>query len=867
MRKNSPDGLPDRVARRLKYPLVLTRAALWAEAALRAFWLMGTLALFTAAAALAGLFALLPARWSLSLFWALVAGMGLAFILGVLRFQRPRPGQALARIDAGLPGQPLAALTDRQAVGAGDPAARAVWASHRARMAARLTALRPVGPRPDLAPRDPYALRLMALVALAMALGFGTAWRMGDASRLLPVGAADAALAPASWEGWIQPPAYTGRPSLYLADQPPGLLEVPMGSRITLRFYGRLGDITYQETVSGAQAGTPDGQAAGGSQTEPAQAKTSASFRVERDGTLSITGAGDAAWQVVALADKVPTIAPAGAPSRGLNGDFEQAFVARDDYAVASGSARITLDLGAVDRRHGLTIAPEPRAPIRIDLPMPFRGDRTQVEQVLVDNFATHAWANLPVTLELFATDEAGQEGASLPVSLILPGRRFFDPLAKALIEQRRDLLWNRANGARVARLLRAISNRPEGFLDEGKYLAVRAMARRLEGEADAGLSDAARDEVAQGLWDLALSIEDGNLEDARERLRRAQERVAEAMRQGATPEELSELMDELREAMRDFTRQLAQQAQRDGNPTGADQPDRGQQPQGQELSQQDLEDMMDAIEQAMREGRQDDAMAMLQQLQDMMENMQAAEARPGQGDGNNSNEAMQGLADSLTQQQGLSDEAFRDLQEQANPSARTGESDDNVGRNGGRGSGQSHSGEGGRGDGQGENSDLARRQQELADNLDQQRRNLPGAGTEGGDAARNALKDAERAMREAARGLEDGDLAGALDRQAQAMESLREGMRQLDQALAEAQRNRPGQQGANGQASNSNPEDPLGRGPNSRGGLTTDAPLADGQDVYRRAEELMQELRRRSGEPERPAPERDYLRRLLDQF
>ena len=42
---------------------------------------------------------------------------------------------------------------------------------------------------------------------------------------------------------------------------------------------------------------------------------------------------------------------------------------------------------------------------------------------------------------------------------------------------------------------------------------------------------------------------------------------------------------------------------------------------------------------------------------------------------------------------------------------------------------------------------------------------------------------------------------------------------------------------------------------------------MLNGQDVNRRAEELLNEIRRRSAEQERPEVERDYLRRLLDQF
>ncbi len=845
-----PQNLPPELRKRLKAPLLLTRLGLGLEALLRAFWPLLTLLALTIAALVSGLVAALPPRPGLGLLGALGAGMLATLALGAWRLRWPARSAASRRLDATLPGQPLAALADRQAVGADDPASRAAWAAHRARMAARLKGVRAVAPRPDLAPRDPYALRLMALVALVMALGFGAGLRLDDPAALLPGARSTPAPAPSSWEGWITPPAHTGKPTLYLGDQPAGLLAVPKGSRISLRFYGRAGDVSVTQNV----AETPPDD------TSP----TNTTFTIDHDGRVEITGPGARGWNVVAIGDLPPLIAPQGALSQTLAGDFEQAFTASDDYGIASASGVIRLDLPRVSRRHGLAAAPEPRAPISIPLPMPYRGDRAEIEEVMVANFATHPWAGMPVTLVLEATDEAGQVGRSEPLEITLPGRRFLDPLAMALIEQRRDLLWSRANAPRVARLLRAVSNRPDGFFRrEVTYLMLRMLARTLEGEPE--LSEATRDRVAQDLWDIAVGLDESNLNDAMERLRRAQERLAEAMRQGASPEELSELMDELREAMRDYTDQLAQQAPQPGSQAGVDQPDRGEQ-QGQEFTREDLEAMMDAIEQAMREGRQDEAMAMLQQLQALMENMQAAEARPGQG-GGDGGEAMQGLADSLNRQQGLSDEAFRDLQEQGNPSAQAGESDENVGRDGGRGRGQSHDGQGGQGDGEGAEGDLAQRQQDLADALDEQRRNLPGAGSEGGEAAREALRQAERAMREAARGLEEGDLSGALDNQAEAMEALREGMRQLDRALAEAEQNRRGEQGANGQPGNARRNDPLGRGPNSRGGLTTDAPWQQGEDVYRRAEELMQELRRRAGEGARPEAERDYLRRLLERF
>ena len=118
--------------------------------------------------------------------------------------------------------------------------------------------------------------------------------------------------------------------------------------------------------------------------------------------------------------------------------------------------------------------------------------------------------------------------------------------------------------------------------------------------------------------------------------------------------------------------------------------------------------------------------------------------------------------------------------------------------------------------------------------------------------------------------GHDDGDLAEAIDRQAEAMDALRNGMRQLGQALAENQNAEPGQGTEQGEASGRptpGQRDPLGREMGNTGQLGTDQNLLGIGEVNRRAEELLDEIRRRSAEQRRPEIERDYLRRLLDQF
>lgn len=60
---------------------------------------------------------------------------------------------------------------------------------------------------------------------------------------------------------------------------------------------------------------------------------------------------------------------------------------------------------------------------------------------------------------------------------------------------------------------------------------------------------------------------------------------------------------------------------------------------------------------------------------------------------------------------------------------------------------------------------------------------------------------------------------------------------------------------------------DPLGREAGAQGQMDSGQDMLQGEDVYRRAQELMDEIQRRSGERDRPEVELDYLRRLLDRF
>ncbi|MEO0632858.1 MAG: TIGR02302 family protein [Pseudomonadota bacterium] len=857
--------------RKTRVALSLTWVGLLSERLVQAFWPLMAVLLAVLGVLMLGLQDLV----SVELVWgaavlAVLGGLG-ALVMGVRGFRWPNRGDALRRLDETLPGRPLQALIDTQAVGDADPASQAVWKAHKDRMMARAAEARAVGGDLRVSNRDPFGLRYAALLVFVVALSFGSIWRVGSVSDMAP-GAADGLASGPVWEGWAESPRYTGRPTIYLNDIAEGPLDVPMGTLITLRFYGEVGALTLAETVSGRTGEVPPASA-------PEQ-----DFVVTQSGEIAVNGPGGRIWNIAVVADQPPSVDITRPPEASALGEMTLPFAARDDYGVEAGEARFALNLSTVDRRHGLMVEPDARPELTVALPMPFTGQRAEFEEDLIGDFSEHPWANLPVSMTMSVLDAAEQQGLSDAQTHILPGRRFFDPLAAAIIEQRRDLLWSRQNADRVAMLLRAVAYKPdEVFRKEIDRMRMQKAIRTLETFASYGLTDEQQDRVARDLWDLALGIEEGDLASARDRLRRAQERLEQAMREGASEAEIAELMRELRRATDDYMRQLSRQAQLNAEQNGQQQQGGQQGQQQMQMNQDDLQRMMDRIQELMEQGRMAEAEQALQELQQMLENMQVTQGQGGQGQ-NPGEQAMEGLAETLREQQGLSDEAFRDLQEQFNPNAQAGESQGNEGSDGGQGRGQQHSqggtGQGQQGDdqqgGEGENQadgqgegqgSLADRQQALRDELNRQQGNLPGAGTPEGDAARDALERAGRAMDGAEQDLREGDFAGAIDNQSRAMEALREGMRALGEAMQQQAQNGEQGQGMVDSDRQAEARDPLGREPGSNGSIGTEEGLLQGEDVYRRARDLLDEIRRRAGEGERPEEELSYLKRLLDRF
>ena len=279
---------------RLPLYVAAGRAVLLAEVLAVGLWPAAALCATVLAAILLGLPSVLP--WAVHLAMLLAALAVLAWLLGraaqQIRVPRPSDGERRLERDSGLTHRPFSTLRDRPAAAPSadiDPIQGILWRSHQQRAQAALASLSLAPPRPGLPRHDPYALRAAAAVALVAGLivagpRAGARLQAG----LLPGLPGLTAGAQAVVQAWIQPPAYTGLPPVFL---PPGgnpaaaPVTVPSGSRLTLSITGAAAKPTL------TLAGRPLGVEALGHDSFQATALVSQGGRLRLGGRFSALAA------------------------------------------------------------------------------------------------------------------------------------------------------------------------------------------------------------------------------------------------------------------------------------------------------------------------------------------------------------------------------------------------------------------------------------------------------------------------------------------------------------------------------------------------------------------------------------------------
>ena len=830
--------------RQVRTLLVAARLVLWAERLGRAFWRPAALFCGLLAVAMFGLPAWLSGLPALVV---LVAGVGFLVVLGLRGFARPAAADAERRLemDGGVRHRPFAVLRDRPAGGASD----AFWAAHQTRAAAALGRLRLRGPSPGLVAADPFALRAAGMLLLLAGLVVAGP-RVGDrlAGAFLPrlpsFGAAPTV------QAWIEPPAYTGQPLLFLPGDASGV-TVPAGSVLHV-------------TLTGGRFGP---YLTLGSQTEKfaklGHQSWQAKLTLTDGGTLHVTRfLGEVAhWPITVLPNDPPVVAWSAPP-----GPAAKSLSTRLPWHVSQrwGVASLSADL-----------APEGHADLpHLHIPLPLPGTPKDAGGAASPDLSANPYAGVPMTAQLSAADVSGQHATSPSASLVLPARQFRNPLARALADVRRRFALAPSDQDSPAADIDALAEAKLAYGGKpGIYLnlvAISALLREVHGQA-------AFDEAESRLYTLALAL-DGLLPDASARaLAEARENLrkgfAEHSRGKLSDSELKRRMDALRQALDKRMADLAQQAVKQGALAPFD-------PHAQKLSNAAIDKKMQKMEQALREGRMDDAKQQMAELEKMLDKLQSAkilsqkEAQKQAEQAKRGRQLMGAVQDLIKRESGLMDHAqartpgqqqqemqripgFNLLQPPPPPDESAGDDADHAARQ----------------------AD-AHTQKSLSRALEA----LKGAfGASGGEVPKN-FDEAGQDMDQARQSFADDQDPAARAAAGRAVEALQKGGQDMARQMTPQggqmqlgfQQNNgdtkggesEDESGEQGDDQDGHSHDPFGRSVDGSGGAGDDPGLhvPDTREEAR-SRAIQDELRRRDSDRERKQQELDYIERLLKPF
>jgi uncharacterized protein (TIGR02302 family) len=874
--------------RRLQRLVAAARAALAWENIWRAAAAVLTVVGFFLAVSWMGAWQVLP-------HWARIAGLAV-FALAILfllwreaRLRWPSRTEALARLDhdSGVLHRPASALEDTLANRSSDPTTQALWAVHRKRLEAEIAGLKVAAPSPRVPQRDRYALRAAALVLVV-----ATAIIAGPERYARVAAAFDWRIAAPSAPGvridaWIDPPAYTGKPPVILqirrtaeAQARPGGLLAPVGSTVVIRASDP-GALAIEMQGALEPAEKPSESKPSGAASRQVAGETRLALKGDAHLVMRQSDNVLAAFDITAIPDRPPTIELKDQPKPNVRGTLSLAYKIDDDYGVIGAEAKFDNPILRDKPVTGRHLVDPPRVGLALPSGPGGLGDATTTADL-----SENAWAGARVTMTLHARDEGNNEGTSDPIEILLPQRPFVKPLARALVEQRRNLVLAPDERARVENSLEALAMAPDKFgTNAGVYLGLHSALYRLK----RARTDPELLAVADYLWEMALRIEDGDLSDAEHDLRAAQQQLREALQRGASDEEIKKLTENLRAALDKFLQELAERQMREQG--DRQQADRNAPRNNRTVTPQDLKSMLDRLEDMAKNGSMAEAQRMLDQLQNILENLQTAKRRNQQNSASREMSKALDELDKLTrEQQELRDQTFRKGQRERQSMRERQQGRDPSGRQQRqRGPGQrpqageqgdqdqNAQGEGEEQDAQGAPSEeeLQQRQQQLSERLAELQKRMKQLGHSG----ESGLDDAEDAMKDAQEQLGKGQSGRgqAVDSQGRALEALRRGAQQLAQRMQQQGEGEGSEEaeddggetpdGMPRQANRDNRADPLGRpmandpyNPRSRYD-----PL--GAPPAQRAQRVLEELRRRIGDPSRPQEELDYLDRLLRRF
>jgi len=786
-----------------------------------------------------------------------IAGIIYFIYRGIKDFRAPTAHDVDRRLEkaSALKDRPLAQFEDHLANPEKEET-RSLWQRGRDEAIAMIRKMRPFWPNPTLAAHDPYALRILIILLLAIGIYMaGPTWKDRIGAGLMPYSI--------QWEDkvsdnivlWVTPPGYTNIPPVTI--QGHGTLDktitIPEGSVVKARIRGGLGTPYLEMGNTKIKLSRLGGEDAGRIWGLETNILAGDVIKVKQ---LWLTRA---IIPVNFIADAPPEISLRGKPEILSRGSLQIPLTLKDDYGVSNLIMRMKPD---PDETYPMGHeVEETRAIMSVG--------KTEQNINPVYDLTWHSWAGMKVIIELEAEDGLQHKAALEPIKITLPERPFYNQTAKKLIEMRKRIILAPDEAPlNISYEIETIMSYPKLYDgDPVVFLGLRSAASRLiyapEHDKDSIES------IVPLLWDIALRIEEGDLTLAARDLRESREALEKLLNDpNATDEQIAQATAKLQSAMVAYFQELYKELQK--------QIDQGKGPQispeqlGQTLDTDDLSNFFAQMQAEALSGDRNKARRMLSQLQQFMDQLDPSMSMELPPEVKYMQEAVEKMKELIDKQQALLDETqskARQTQYQTPGTyAEAMEIEDNLTENWDPTDGMPpQPQDSGR-------TEIPELKPEPLDTSaektrqDELRRALGDLMLQADEALETiaeSMQSADKEMRESAQALSNNNADQSIPHQEAVLNHLQNGEQEMTQQLAEMMKN------MTMMSFGASPTDPLGRPlDNGNSGLSPNSSVEIPEQGERKhVQEILKLLRQRSGEMNRPDYELDYLRRLMKQF
>ncbi len=525
------------------------------------------------------------------------------------------------------------------------PNTRNLWNSAQEKILYSFKNLKTPRTKPILSREDPSALRFIAiLIFISGFLIAGNQWQNRIWNGVMPINPSLAISQSKRPSLWITPPDYTQLPQTQVSGSDSTIFDIPEGSKVRVRVHNIFGKYITPSLNNLRMQYLEDGLFGYDGIIEQADNIYVSQAFIPR-----------ARWNYNLIKDQPPEIHNDISKDKYNTYEIMDNFqirvplIVKDDYSVKEIS--ITMDINEM-------VEDRPLGDSYVENRLIMSEPELDFKIAPIYDMTWHSWAGLPVTFEYKAIDHKGQTSTLEKINLVLPERDFEHPLAKSLISVRKRLAWGYKDSfVDLARNLEILLSATQYFQNKSSaYLAVRAASSRLfyVDQAPEQIRVTAAKEVIKLLWDAAITIEDGDLALALRDMRDAQRRLENAMRDPNTSEdEISALMDDLREKMAKYFLEMQREMQK-RIANGEDIQELSADNFGQMISPDIISKLMQQIEAALRAGDSQKAQELMSKLQRMMEIMDPSMARQLPSDMQKMREGVNELQELIEKQEAL---------------------------------------------------------------------------------------------------------------------------------------------------------------------------------------------------------------------